>query len=127
MDPRPDPPHDDHDEREQRRRLLRRLEGSSRSPFHGGNLPRALRAVSIALALLGLAAWWMVSQEQKRLAEEAMPEKAPAAAAPSAGATGKSPAADASTSGAANTTPHPAGSFDRERARPLDRDRPDGR
>jgi|APFre7841882724_1041349.scaffolds.fasta_scaffold77311_2 cytoskeletal protein RodZ len=145
MDPSADPPGHDEAERERRRRLLRQLEGASRSPLQQGPLPRALRAISIALALLGLAAWWFVTQEQKRQAEEA--EAAPPAAAsapsapakPSAANEGKSqPVTPADTDGttkaastakpAAASTAQPAvGSFDRDRGRPLDRDRPQER
>jgi hypothetical protein len=139
MDPSADPPGHDEAERERRRRLLRQLEGASRSPLQQRPLPRALRAISIALALLGLAAWWFVTQEQKRLAEEADAVPPAAVSAPSAPAQpsatndGKSTPATAGEAAptakpvAASTTQPAVGSFDRDRGRPLDRDRPQER
>jgi hypothetical protein len=145
MDPSADPPGRDEAEHERRRRALRQVEGGSRSPLQQGQLPRALRAVSIALALLGLAAWWFVTQEQKRQAEEALavpPASAPGASAPAVtpsppGDAGKAAGtvrangatnADSGPAPAAGTPAKPAiGSFDRDRGRPLDRDRPQDR
>lgn len=141
VDPSADPPGRDESERERRARLLRRVEGASRSPLQPGQLPRALRAISIALALLGLAAWWFVMQEQKR-----QPEDEPVPVSRSSGpGTTQSPVGDAAkpraeagaiagaakadgTTPAAGAAPSPGvGSFDRDRGRPLDRDRPNGR
>jgi hypothetical protein len=145
MDPGADPPGREEAEHERRRRALRQVEGASRSPLQQGQLPRALRAISIALALLGLAAWWFVTQEQKRQAEDAAavpPASAPATSTPAAkpSATGDAgkPAGTAKANGAtkaeagaapaAATPAQPAiGSFDRDRGRPLDRDRPQDR
>jgi hypothetical protein len=121
MDPRSDRPGNDELERE-RRETLRRVERGSRSPFSDKNLPNALRAISIALALLGILGWWFVTQAQKRQMDE------PADSPPRAAAPAKSAETDAKTSPATSAAKPTIGSYgDRDRSRPLDRDRPEGR
>jgi hypothetical protein len=121
MDPRSDRPGDDDVERE-RREALRRAESSSRSPLRDKNLPNALRAISIALALLGILGWWFVTKAQREAAEAPV-ESPPRVAAPAR--SGATDAKSSATSGAANDG---VGSYgDRDRSRPLARDRPDSR
>jgi hypothetical protein len=121
MDPRSDRPGNDELERE-RREALRRVERGSRSPLSDKNLPNALRAISIALALLGILGWWFVTQSQKTQMDE------PADSPPRAAAPAKSAATDAKTSPATSAAKPAIGSYgDRDRSRPLDRERPDGR